>query len=68
MNEGKRIGSLRWAEIIFTTWFYADIEITQECISWTDDWEQEFKRKNCLVVEARLLTKYKNFSFKYDNG
>ncbi len=45
-----------------------DVEITREVIGWTEDWEKELKRKNCPVVEARFLTKYKNLSFEYDNS
>ncbi len=44
-----------------------DVEVTREMIGWTEGWEEELKRKNCLVVEERLLTKYKNLSFEYDN-
>ncbi len=29
----------------------------------TGSWEKELKKKNCPVVEAQFLTKYKNLSF-----
>ncbi len=45
-----------------------DVEIIREFNGWTKDWEKELKQKNCPVVEARFLTKYKNISFEYDNG
>ncbi len=45
-----------------------DVEIMREVIGWTEEREKELKRKNCPVVEARFLTKYKNLSFEYDIG
>ena len=45
-----------------------DPVILREFIGWTKDWEKELKKKNCPVVEARFLTKYKNLSFLFEDN
>ncbi len=46
----------------FCRFVLQDIEVMR-VIGWTEDWEIELKRKNCPVVEASFLIKYKNLFF-----
>ncbi len=45
-----------------------DPVILREFVGWTEEWEKELKKKNCPVVEARFLTKYKNLAFLFEDN
>ncbi len=45
-----------------------DAVVLIEFVEWSEEYEKEIKKKNCPVVKACFLTKYKNLSllFKYN--
>ncbi len=45
-----------------------DPVILIEFVGCIEDWEKELKKKNCPVIEARFLTKYKNLSFLFEDN
>ncbi len=45
-----------------------DTVILRGVVGWKEDWGKELKKKNCPVVEAHFLTKYKNLSFLFKDN